>query len=135
MNGWTTEGFQPIVKAHGIANLSGGGITSKFGMDLLFNLGFSADLRTLWSPPKVMRDCASDLNVSEKKCYSTWGCGNGAAIIVDESDVEVFISEAEKHGISALDAGPVSKTPAGCSPCIKLTSGFSGDRITLEPEE
>lgn len=135
MNGWTTEDFRPIVKAHGIANLSGGGITWKFGVDLLFRAGFSAKLSTLFSPPKVMKNCAEDLEISDKKCYGYWGCGCGTAVIVDENDAELFISEAKADGIEALDAGYVCETPAGRAPQISLISGFSGRRIVLDGNE
>ena len=135
MNGWTTVGFEPVVEAHGIANLSGGGITSKFGVDLLFKMGFSAELGNLWSPPKVMKDCASDLKVEDKNCYKYWGCGSGTAVIVDQKDADLFISEAKADGIDALDAGPVCKTPAGRAPYISLISGFTGNRIILDGEE
>ncbi len=135
MNGWTTDDFRPIVKAHGIANLSGGGITSKFGVDLLFKMGFSAKLGNLWPPPKVMKDCASDLEIADKDCYKYWGCGSGTAVIVDEEDVQLFISEAKANGIDAADAGYVCETPAGCAPSITLASGFSGNKITLDGNE
>jgi len=135
MNGWQTHDFQPIVKAHGIANLSGGGITSKFGVDLLFKMGFSAELGPLFGPPIVMQNCASDLKVTDKNCYKYWGGGNGTAVILNENDVELFISEAREDRIYALDAGSVCETPAGRAPYISLISGFSGRKITLDGNE
>jgi phosphoribosylformylglycinamidine cyclo-ligase len=135
MNGWTSDEFEPIVRAHLIAHLSGGGIQSKFGDDLLFSRGFSATLDNLWDPPQVMKNCSVDLSVSDEKCYEVWGCGNGALVVVDESEVETFMRYATKFEISARDAGPIEKTPAGRSPEIKIRSGFTGDMVTLVPKE
>jgi len=135
MNGWTTENFEPVVSAHGIANLSGGGVLTKFGDDLLFPSGYSAVLKKLWGPPRVMSQCARDLKVSDTGCYGTWGCGNGTMSVVAESDADTFIAHASQFGIEARDAGLICETKAGCKPSLMITSGFTGDEFKHEAGE
>jgi phosphoribosylaminoimidazole (AIR) synthetase len=130
-NGWTTPDRQPIVKANLIAHLSGGGIQSKFGDDQLFPRGLSATLSDLWEPPTVMKECAKVQGMPDHDCYETWGCGQGALVVVEEEDVEKFMDLCRKYGILAKDAGYIRNTAAGHQPGIDLVSGFSGDVITL----
>lgn len=135
INGWTRKGFKAVVKAHLIAHLSGGGIQSKLGEDLLFRMGWSADLDNLWIPPKVMRNCATDLKVPDHECYKSWGCGQGALVVIAAEDEPLFMQEANAWGIQARNAGSIKKTEAGKSPYILVKSGFTGDTFMLEPEK
>jgi phosphoribosylformylglycinamidine cyclo-ligase len=132
MNGWTTDDFEPVIKAKLIAHLSGGGIQSKFGEDLLFPRGLSAVLDKLWEPVDVMRTCAQDLGLSDEKCYEAFGCGQGALVAVDEGDVRVFIAYASEFGIEARDAGIICKDSE--TPYIRITSGFTGEKFNLYPK-
>lgn len=131
MNGWTSKNYQPIVKARLIAHLSGGGIQSKFGDDLLFPLGWSAHLDNLWKPPQVLRDCVQDLNVPDEECYEVSGCGQGVLVVVAEKDAALFIDYATMFNIESRYAGVIKATSSGDTPSITLTSGFTGRKVIL----
>lgn len=134
-NGWTTEDFEPVVKVRLIAHLSGGGIQSKFGDDLLFPRGFSAVFNNLWAPPQVMKDCASDLAVTDQECYEVWGCGQGALVVVAPDDIPAYFRLARTYPhIELRDAGVITETRSGDSPTIRLNSGFTGDNVVLRPK-
>ncbi len=134
-NGWTREGFVPLIKVHQIAHLSGGGIGSKLGDDLLFPRNWSAVFYNLWDPPQVIVDCAKDLGVSDEECYRVWGCGQGALVVVAEEDANKFIAHARSYDILARDAGWITSTETGESPKITIqASGFTGEKLVLLPK-
>ncbi|OGF52266.1 hypothetical protein A3I27_01895 [Candidatus Giovannonibacteria bacterium RIFCSPLOWO2_02_FULL_43_11b] len=131
-NGWFSRNFTPRIKTHLISHLSGGAIKSKFGDDLLFKYGFSANLPNLWRPPVIMKDCASWLGLSDRECYEFWSGGQGALVVVEEKDAEAFVELAEKFSIDARVAGEITKEKI---PQLTIMSKFSGKEFTFKKGE
>jgi phosphoribosylformylglycinamidine cyclo-ligase len=131
LNGWFSSDFKPVVKLNAIAHISGGGIESKLGQDILFRQGFSAKLDNLFHPAKIMYLCKEWRGMSDTESYSTWNCGQGALLILEnnEESVEKVIHLANSFGIKAQVAGVVTKWK---KPRIVLNSKFTKNKkITL----
>jgi phosphoribosylaminoimidazole (AIR) synthetase len=131
MNGWWGGGWaKNPIKTHLIVHVTGGAIKSKLGEDKLFQLGLSARLSNLWDPPEIMRRCAEWRGMSDQDCYETWGCGNGALVVVDEANVHEYMKRAQIIGLQAKRCGTILAS-GGSSPKIEIVSKFSGKRITF----
>ncbi|MEO8637551.1 MAG: AIR synthase-related protein [Candidatus Taylorbacteria bacterium] len=128
-NGWDKWGR--YIPMHYIAHLSGGAIQSKFGEDGLFPRGLSADLPKLWTPPRIMRDCARWRGFNDEDCYTTWNGGQGALVVVDEKDQHRFIALAKGFGIGAKPAGTIVRRR---KPSIRIKSQFTGKTFELNPD-
>lgn len=108
-HGWynAANRFAPLAKIHLIAHLSGGGIDSKLGKDLLEPLGLSADLPDLYEPSDIMRKLAKARGMSDEEGYRTWNGGQGALVVIDRSDVETFFDIAEHFDVECKVAGQI----------------------------
>lgn len=107
LNGWN-EKNKILLKLHLIAHLTGGGFETKFG-EVVSRAGFSANLDNLFYPPEIMIKCADWRDMSEKEFYSTWNGGQGALVVLDRSEVDIFFNYAKKFNISARIAGEIIK--------------------------
>lgn len=106
-HGWLNKDFRPIFNLHLIIHLSGGGIESKFGRDMLEPLGLSADLDDLFTPPEIMQDCANWRGMDDEECYSTWNGGQGALVVIDEDQKDFFLLSAQSFNIEAKVVGKI----------------------------
>jgi len=127
LNGWSswTKKNPVIVKCHLISHLTGGGFETKFG-EVVKTAGFSADLDNLFYPPKIMQKCALWREMSEKECYSTWNGGQGALVVINKKDVNVFLKHAKQFGISAKVAGKIIPQ---LHYSVKINSRFGNSEI------
>lgn len=108
MHGWfSKDQLRPIVPMHLIVHLSGGAFESKLGNDMLKKLGLSARLDNLFAPAEVMRKCREWRGMSEQEGYKAWNCGQGALVVIDRENVELFCQEAAKEGLEAKEAGEI----------------------------
>jgi Phosphoribosylaminoimidazole (AIR) synthetase len=129
LNGWgnVVKNYEPIINAHLIVHLSGGAFESKLGKDMLEPQGLSAELDNLFSPPDIMKKCASWRGLSDEECYRTWNGGQGALVVIDKKDVNNFLCWAECFGVEAKIAGKIVKKQ---DYLVKLKSKFS-DKIII----
>lgn len=132
-NGWgNIPHFTPPFTMKCIAHISGGGIPSKFGEDLLFRFGFSATLEALYEPEKIMRDAAQWRGMEERECYGTWNGGQGALVVVPPDEAARFIEEAGRFGVEAKWAGTIEEGRG--SPRLLIHSKFRGSVLEYVPE-
>jgi phosphoribosylaminoimidazole (AIR) synthetase len=130
-NGWKSPHFGKRIPVSGIAHLTGGGIPEKFG-GLLFPTGYSAELPDLWEPPEIMKKCAKWLRegernrvVTDEELYRTWNGGQGALVILNETDVPRFRALATQFGIETKVCGQI--VPSDGKPSIRIHSKFGSD--------
>jgi len=111
LHGWfsPTHGFEPIIKMHSIPHLSGGGIDSKFGKDILERVGLSAELDDLFDPPEIMEELAEIRGMSHEERYRTWTGGQRALPVIDPENELYFIDLANDYGIEAKVAGHITE--------------------------
>lgn len=124
LNGW--YGKENTIKVHSLIHLSGGSFESKFGRDILFKRGLSANLEDLWEPTEIMTQCAEWRGMDDKTIYKTWNGGQGALAVIDESDVNRFIELAKLFGHEAKAAGTIIDD---AEPYVRIKSKFSGEEI------
>jgi phosphoribosylaminoimidazole (AIR) synthetase len=144
-NGWYDPNLKPKIKMHAIAHISGGGIVGKFGEDILFPRGLSAELTELFDPPDIMRNLAEWRGFTDEEIYSTWNGGQGILAVIDEKDVNFFITWAHnyfnstgregvgKQGVAAKEVGRITITKPGDKPRLLIKSRFSGKNILFYP--
>lgn len=124
MNGWYSRRFEPIVDIMAMSHISGGGIPSKFGKDILFPLGLSARLDTLWHPPSIMWKCGLWRGFTAHEFYKTWNGGQGMLVVVAKEDVAQFIGMAEAEGILAKRAGKIFRPSKGEVPRLEICTSY-----------
>jgi len=142
LNGWYSPNFEPMVKVHGIAHISGGGIPDKLAGDLLFSQGYGAGLDNLFEPPAIFQKVAqarendfSTMTNSNylKRLYDMWHGGQRVLMIVDEKDTESVIRSAFTFGLNAMVAGKVTDNPV-----LKIKSKYEiykDTEIIFTPED
>jgi phosphoribosylformylglycinamidine cyclo-ligase len=134
-NGW---GQTPRIPVTAIAHISGGGIPSKFGEDLLFRAGLSARLDELFVPPPIMQQCKDWRNEAfergelkkpflDKELYQVWNGGQGALVVLEEEYVDVFLALAQTFGIEAQVCGEI--LPSDGSVRLEIVSKFTGETL------
>jgi phosphoribosylformylglycinamidine cyclo-ligase len=127
MNGWYNPGFRQDFTAYLIVHVTGGGIKSKLGEDILFPRGLSAELYDLWEPPQIMRQCAEWRGMSDEECYATWNGGQGALVVVDRKDAPAFIDCAKRiYGIDAKVCGEIT---GESRPTLTVKSKFNDKEV------
>lgn len=120
-NGWTRT---PRIPVQLIIHLTGGSFPSKLGK-MIFPKGLSAVLDDLFDPPDVVCECAEWLNLTDEEAYHFWGCGQGALVVLQRTDVERFLALAAAHGIKAKVCGKITKKD---KPAITIFSKFRSER-------
>lgn len=126
LNGWDDPDFMPVIKVHAIAHITGGGIRSKFGEDILFPRGLSANLHDLYEPPEIMKKVVSWRGMMDEEIYSVFNGGQGAIVVINKEDVDLFLSSASDYGIDAKLCG---HTFYDTNTRLEITSKFSGSEI------
>jgi len=98
-------GKRPVVRLHGVAHITGGGIAGNLGR-LIYKGGFGAKIDSPFFPCMAMRELVKIGPVELKEAYSTWNMGNGMMVITPEPDEVIAI--AQKNGVTAKVAGKVT---------------------------
>ena len=134
LNGWFNPNFRRDFRLHAIVHITGGGIPSKFGNDILFPRGLSANLDNLWYPPKIMSRCFMWRNLdpenplTQEEGYEIWHGGQGMLLVADDKDVKPIIQIAKDlYGIEARECGRITEE---AEPTLKITSRFDGEVLT-----
>lgn len=121
INGNASETFEPAIKVHGIAHISGGGIPDKLAGDLLFSQGYGAELFELFSPPEIFQKIANarrnDFSTMKereylKQLYNNWHGGQRLLMIVNSEDVnDLCYKAAQYFNLVAKPVGKVINEP------------------------
>ncbi|MEM6387509.1 MAG: phosphoribosylformylglycinamidine cyclo-ligase [Pseudomonadota bacterium] len=96
---------------HGLAHITGGGLTENLPRVLPEGLGVEIDL-SAWDLPPVFRWLAEQGGVREAEMLKTFNCGIGMAIVVDKSGAADQIALLQKAGETVSVLGSVGG-PAG----------------------
>ena len=130
MNGWSSAGLTPIVRASLIVHLTGGSFRGKFFEDFLVRHGFSATLYDLFEPPEILRLCGEWRGFDSEGFYETFHGGQGGIVVMDTEDVGEFIrTAAELYGIEAKECGEITNA-TDSKPQLTIESKF-GARETI----
>ncbi len=126
MNGWYSRDFEPKIKMHAIAHITGGGIPGKFGEDILFPKGLSANLGNLFAPPPIMKECFEWRGITDEEAYRVWNGGQRALVVLDNQDVIPFCESAKLAGIEAKQCGTIYQAKV---PQLLIRSKFTGKEL------
>jgi phosphoribosylformylglycinamidine cyclo-ligase len=129
LNGWKNKdnNFETILRPHHICHLSGGSFKTKFFEDVLKRKGLAARLDNLWEPPGIVQQCAEWSGMSDEELHEKWSCGQGALVVIDESDVANFMEYAGHfNNVEAKVAGEIV---ASATPYLEIHSKFSGAKF------
>jgi phosphoribosylformylglycinamidine cyclo-ligase len=94
------------IKVHGLAHITGGGITENLPRVFPDGLGAAIDT-TSWEQGPVFDWLAENGNIAIDEMRRTFNCGIGMAIIVAAEDVNKSIELLEQLGESAFPIGSV----------------------------
>jgi len=132
LNGWwSPPHFEEEIQMHLIVHVTGGAVRSKLAEDILFRLGLSAELPDLWEPPRMMREVVKWRGMPDDQCYETFGCGNGALVVIEQRDEARFVGRAAEFDIEARKAGEITRAH---EPRVKIVSQFTGNEIVFHPQ-
>jgi phosphoribosylformylglycinamidine cyclo-ligase len=130
LNGW----YNPFnrVKVSAIAHITGGGIPEKFGKELLFRAGLSAELRHLWDPPEIMRNVADWRQehgelLTDEAFYRTFNGGQGVLLVADRSEVRHILQRARVYGHQAKVCGYITASKG--TPTLTIESKYRQGKI------
>jgi phosphoribosylaminoimidazole (AIR) synthetase len=65
--------------------------------------------------------------MSDKELYEKWSCGQGALVVLDQKDVDVFIKFASQN--FHIEARVVGEIYDNNEPSLRIKSKFSGQTI------
>lgn len=91
---------------HGIAHITGGGITKNVPRVIPENLTVNID-RSSWNIPYVFEFIKDTTGSSEDEMFETFNMGIGMVLIVDANDEKEVIRYAEKLGEKAFKIGVI----------------------------
>ncbi len=128
VHGWYSQAYKPMVSLHLVTHITGGGIPTKFGRDMLFPRGLSAILNDLWEPPLIMKQCAQWSGMTDQECYKAWNGGQGVLIVVDKKNLPRFLHLARMNNVEAKKCGEIFKNSTAV---LEIVSKFSEDRVVV----
>ena len=99
---------QPL---HGMAHITGGGLTENIIRVVPDGLGIALDSRQ-WKMSAVFDWLQREGNVAQPEMWRTFNCGIGFTLIVGKDDVNTTISNLRDLNLSATQVGEVVKTGA-----------------------
>ncbi len=136
LNGWHNPSYEVVLPVKAIAHISGGGIPGKFGEDILYRLGLSAELDDMPVPQKILLDALDWLRSSGEKeatdyaGYDTWHGGPGTLAVVAPEYESAFHGHARTFNIRTQSCGRITAT-RNDKPRLVIGSQFgSGESLT-----
>lgn len=104
---------------HGLAHITGGGLTENLPRVLPEGLGFAIDLDA-WDMPPVMKWLQQGGNLDQAEMLKTFNCGMGMAVIVAADQAENVARVLQDAGETVTHMGVVTTTP-GVAYCGMLS--------------
>lgn len=92
---------------HGLAHITGGGLTENLPRVLSEGLGIEVDLDA-WTLPDLFAWLAQSGGMAEAEMLKTFNCGIGMALVVDENAASDLIAVLEDAGEKVIPLGHVT---------------------------
>jgi phosphoribosylformylglycinamidine cyclo-ligase len=92
---------------HGMAHITGGGITENLARILGPDVDATVDLNS-WQRPKIFDWLQTTGNVAADEMLRTFNCGIGMMVVVPAGEVEQAINTLESHGETACKVGDIT---------------------------
>ena len=94
---------------HGMAHITGGGLTENVPRTLPPGLGAEID-RSTWKIPPIFAFLQKNGNVSEDEMFRTFNMGVGFVLVVPPERAQPAIAQAKEHGCEARIIGRITRT-------------------------
>ncbi|MBT8131024.1 MAG: phosphoribosylformylglycinamidine cyclo-ligase [Gammaproteobacteria bacterium] len=96
-----------LLPLHGIAHITGGGLTENLPRILPDGMGARIDLRS-WQMPAIFDWLQQSGGVSDTEMLRTFNCGVGMILIVDDQHTDAVIKHLRSDGEQAWKLGEIS---------------------------
>src|SRR5579885_3146435 len=113
---------------HGMAHITGGGLTENIIRVVPDGLGLTIDSST-WQLPPVFDWLQREGNVPKEEMWRTFNCGIGFTVILDRRDVEAAREVLAKYGLASHVIGEVAHPPGDSR--VHHVSGPSDSRFSI----
>lgn len=123
-NGWHSPDQHVQIPFGLVANISGGGIRSKFA-EVLLTGGHSAELTDLHEPCDSVSAAVQHFGMNGFSAYETFNGGNGMMFTAAEKHTEAVFELARKRGFEVKVSGRVLKSKG--TPQVRVRSAFDGE--------
>ena len=91
---------------HGMAHITGGGLTENIPRSIPKNLAVNIDTNS-WHMPEIFKWLKTNGNLKNLDMYRIFNCGIGMVLIVRERDSGPLIKEISKHNFKSFIIGNV----------------------------
>ncbi|MER3546695.1 MAG: phosphoribosylformylglycinamidine cyclo-ligase [Rhodanobacteraceae bacterium] len=98
------------VNVHGMAHITGGGLTENIIRVVPDGLGLSIN-STAWKLPPVFHWLQREGAVPGEEMWRTFNCGIGFTLILERDDAEAASAMLSKHGLGSQVIGEVVRSP------------------------
>jgi phosphoribosylformylglycinamidine cyclo-ligase len=95
-------------RVHGMAHITGGGLTENIVRVVPDGLGLSLDA-TAWAKPAVFDWLQREGNVAKEEMWRTFNCGVGYTVIVGRDEATATIAALRALGLEAWPIGEIEK--------------------------
>jgi len=103
---------------HGMAHITGGGLTENIPRSIPKNLAVNIDTNS-WHMPEIFKWLQINGHLSNLDMYRIFNCGIGMVLIVREGDSEPLMKEISKHNFKSFIIGSVVDKDANNSVVFK----------------
>jgi phosphoribosylformylglycinamidine cyclo-ligase len=94
------------LRSGGLAHITGGGLAANLPRAVGDDLGVRVHLRS-WTQPSIFETIGRLAGVGGAELRSTFNCGIGFAVVLEEAAVEPAVALLAEHGIEAWRIGEV----------------------------
>ncbi|MCG8415713.1 MAG: phosphoribosylformylglycinamidine cyclo-ligase, partial [Pseudomonadales bacterium] len=105
------------IDIHGIAHITGGGITENLPRVLPEHALAKIDTGS-WQRPDIFNWLQQQGNVLDSEMYRTFNCGIGMVLCVDSAEVNVALDTLSQQGLGARVIGEITEQQAGSEPVL-----------------
>ena len=89
---------------HGMAHITGGGLTENIPRSIPKNLSASIDTGS-WDIPEIFKWLQVNGNLNDDDMFRIFNCGIGMVLIVSEEDSGAMLDEINKHNFKCFNIG------------------------------
>ena len=100
------SGSPPVPSIHGMAHITGGGLTENIIRVVPDNMGLALD-SSAWKLPAVFDWLQREGNVPQHEMWRTFNCGIGYTVIVARDEATAVIDALGKSGLAANVIGEI----------------------------
>ncbi|MDC0529274.1 phosphoribosylformylglycinamidine cyclo-ligase [Gammaproteobacteria bacterium] len=91
---------------HGMAHITGGGLTENIPRSIPENLSASIDTSS-WAMPEIFKWLQTNGSLEDEDMFRIFNCGIGMILIVKKEDSERVLEEIKNHDFSSFNIGKI----------------------------